>query len=58
MANGLTAGICTSGSTIKAALCADGKFSALSRRELNQEKFLLPMLETLLKKRGSNVAIL
>lgn len=46
----ITAGICTSGSKVKAALCADGKFSVLSKRALNQEKILLPMIERLLKK--------
>lgn len=51
MAGEITAGICTSGSTIKTALFAAGKFDSLSKRELNQEKFLLPMLEGLLKKR-------
>ncbi|MBU2572529.1 MAG: tRNA (adenosine(37)-N6)-threonylcarbamoyltransferase complex dimerization subunit type 1 TsaB [Elusimicrobia bacterium] len=53
MAREITAGICTSGSRIKTALYASGKFSTLSRRELNQEKFLIPMLEKLLKKHNA-----
>jgi len=48
MAKKLTAGICTSGSRVKLSLLADGKFYNASKKVLNQEKVLFPMLDRLL----------
>ena len=45
---GLTVGVCTSGSRLKLALLAGGGFSSASRKCLNQEKELFPMLDRLL----------
>jgi len=49
---GVTAGICTSGSRVKLAVLAGGRFSSASRKSLNQEKLLFPMLDRLLGRRG------
>jgi tRNA threonylcarbamoyl adenosine modification protein YeaZ len=48
MAQKITVGVCTSGSKVKLAAFAGGKFNALSKRSLNQEKILFPMLDRLL----------
>jgi len=48
MAEKLTAGICTSGSRVKLSLLAEGEFSNASKKVLNQERVLFPMLDHLL----------
>ena len=48
MAEKLTAGICTSGSRVKLSLLAEGKFYNASKKVLNQERVLFPMLDRLL----------
>ncbi|OGR41523.1 MAG: tRNA (adenosine(37)-N6)-threonylcarbamoyltransferase complex dimerization subunit type 1 TsaB [Elusimicrobia bacterium GWA2_56_46] len=52
---GVTAGICTSGSRVKLAVLAGGGFSSASKKSLNQEKLLFPMLDRLLGRRSARL---
>lgn len=52
----LTAGICTSGSRVKLALLAGGRFRSASKKCLNQEKALFPMLDRLLAPHKARLA--
>ncbi len=51
----LIAGICTSGSKVKLSLLAGGRFRSATKKCLNQEKALFPMLDRLLARHKASL---